>query len=62
MESSGPSALTLRPLRLDDEAAFIAAHNLFRAAPFRVEQFTLFSSERSSSGSIYSAEAEYLLT
>lgn len=26
MESSGPSALTLRPLRLDDEAAFIAAH------------------------------------
>ena len=45
-----------------DLAAFIAAHNLFRAAPFRVEQFTLFSSERSSSGSIYSAEAEYLLT
>ncbi len=44
-----------------DLAMFIAAHNLFRAAPFRVDQFTLFSSQLSSAGSIYSAEAEYLL-
>lgn len=44
-----------------DLAMFIAAHNLFRADPFRVDRFTLFSSQLSSSGSIYSAEADYLL-
>ncbi len=44
-----------------DLATFIAAHNLFRAEPFRVDQFTLFSSQLTSAGSIYSAEAEYPL-
>jgi len=44
-----------------DIALFIAAHNLFRAEPFRVDRFTLFSSQLSSSGPIYSAEADYLL-
>jgi 2'-5' RNA ligase len=42
-------------------AAFIAEHNLFRAPPFRVEQFTLFSSFLSSSNAIYTPEAEYPL-
>jgi len=42
-------------------AAYIAANNLFRAPPFRVEDFVLFSSFLSSSGSIYTPEAEYPL-
>lgn len=44
-----------------DLATFIAAHNLYRAEPFRVAQFTLFSSQLTSAGSIYSAEADYPL-
>ena len=43
-------------------ASFVAEHNLFRTPPIRVETFTLFSSFLSSSGSIYTAEAEYPLT
>lgn len=51
----------LRRVPEHDLAAFIAAHNLFRAEPFRVDRFTLFSSQLTSAGSIYSAEAEYPL-
>jgi len=51
----------LRQVPEPDLAAFIAAHNLFRADPFRVDQFTLFSSQPGSGGSIYSVEADYLL-
>jgi 2'-5' RNA ligase len=43
-------------------AAFVAEHNLFRLPPFAVDRFTLFSSFLSSSGAIYTAEAEYPLT
>jgi 2'-5' RNA ligase len=43
-------------------AAFVAEHNLFRLPPFAVDSFTLFSSFLSSSGAIYTAEAEYPLT
>lgn len=56
--------VTLARLRRTPEpdlAVFIAAHNLFRAEPFRVDRFTLFSSQLGSAGSIYSAEADYLL-
>lgn len=42
-------------------AAFVADNNLFRAPPFAAESFTLFSSFLSSSGAIYTAEAEYPL-
>lgn len=39
--------------------AFLAHHALFRAGPFRVGHFTLFSSLRHSGGPSYEAEAEY---
>ncbi|MFN4284269.1 MAG: RNA 2',3'-cyclic phosphodiesterase [Alphaproteobacteria bacterium] len=42
-------------------AGFIAEHNLFRAEPFRVERFTLFSSQLGSAGPVYSVEADYPL-
>lgn len=42
-------------------AAFVADNNLFRAPPFHADSFTLFSSFLSSSGAIYTAEAEYPL-
>jgi 2'-5' RNA ligase len=42
-------------------ASYVAEHNLFRAPPFRAESFTLFSSFLSSSGAIYTPEAEYPL-
>jgi RNA 2',3'-cyclic 3'-phosphodiesterase len=42
-------------------AAFLGANSLFRAAPFRVEQFTLFSSVLGRSGPTYYAEAEFPL-
>lgn len=42
-------------------AAFVQAHNLFRAAPVRVEHFTLFSSRLGKEQSVYTAEAEYPL-
>ncbi|HEY4135553.1 MAG TPA: RNA 2',3'-cyclic phosphodiesterase [Alphaproteobacteria bacterium] len=42
-------------------AEFVAAHNLFRAPPFGVEQFSLFSSHQASSGTVYTVEADYPL-
>lgn len=42
-------------------AAFLAANSLFRAASFRVEHFSLFSSVLGRSGPTYHAEAEFLL-
>lgn len=41
---------------------FIAHHNLFRSEPFRVDRFTLFSSELGRHGPTYTAEADYPLT
>ena len=40
---------------------YLAEYALFRAAPFPVEQFTLFSSFLSANGAIYRPEAEYAL-
>jgi 2'-5' RNA ligase len=40
---------------------FLARHALFRAGPFAVGHFTLFSSHRRADGPIYRAEAEYPL-
>lgn len=57
--------ITLARLQRSPEtkvAAFVAQHNLFRTQPIRAEAFTLFSSFLSSSGSIYTPEAEYPLT
>jgi 2'-5' RNA ligase len=42
-------------------AGFIRANSLFRAAPFRVERFVLFSSVLGRSGSTYHAEVEFPL-
>jgi 2'-5' RNA ligase len=39
--------------------AFVQAHNLFRAAPVRVEHFTLFSSRLGKEASVYTPEVEY---
>ncbi|HTI86819.1 MAG TPA: RNA 2',3'-cyclic phosphodiesterase [Alphaproteobacteria bacterium] len=53
--------------RLDDTvsrdrvAAFLGANGLLRAAPFRVEQFVLFSSILGRSGPTYHAEVEFPL-
>jgi 2'-5' RNA ligase len=40
---------------------FLAHHALFRAGPFRVDRFELFSSHRRPEGAIYRAEADYPL-
>jgi len=40
---------------------FLQHHALFRAGPFSVEHFTLFSSHRHADGALYTAEAEYPL-
>lgn len=40
-------------------AAFVQAHNLFRAEPVAVEHFTLFSSLLGKEGSVYTPEVEY---
>lgn len=40
-------------------AAFVMDKNLFRAAPVRMEHFTLFSSVLGRDGSVYTPEAEY---
>jgi 2'-5' RNA ligase len=42
-------------------AAFVQQHNLFRAEPFAVEHFTLFSSRLGKEQAVYTAEAEYPL-
>ncbi len=39
--------------------AYLQAHNLFRAAPVRVEHFTLFSSRLGKEASVYTPEVEY---
>lgn len=41
---------------------YVQAHNLFRAAPVRVEHFTLFSSRLGKEASVYTPEVEYDLT
>jgi len=43
-------------------AAYVQAHNLFRAEPVPVEHFTLFSSRLGKEQSVYTAEVEYDLT
>ena len=40
-------------------AAFVQAHNLFRAGPVPVAHFTLFSSQLGKEASVYTAEVEY---
>ena len=40
-------------------AAFIQAHNLFRADPVPIEHFTLFSSRLGKEQSVYTPEVEY---
>ena len=40
-------------------AAFVQAHNLFRAGPVPVEHFTLFSSLLGKEQAVYTAEVEY---
>lgn len=40
---------------------YFAHHALFRAGPFDVDRFTLFSSHRRTDGAIYTPEADYLL-
>jgi 2'-5' RNA ligase len=42
-------------------AAYVQAHNLLRAAPVRMEHFTLFSSVLGRDGSVYTPEVEYAL-
>ena len=42
-------------------AAFVQAHNLFRAEPVPMEHFTLFSSILGKDGSVYTPEVEYPL-
>jgi 2'-5' RNA ligase len=42
-------------------AAYVQAHNLFRAEPVAVEHFTLFSSQLGKEASVYTAEVEYAL-
>lgn len=42
-------------------AAFVQRHNLFRAEPFEVEHFTLFSSRLGKEAASYEAEVEYAL-
>lgn len=46
---------------LDRLAAWVQAHNLFRATPLDVGHFTLFSSQLGKEASVYSAEVEYEL-
>jgi 2'-5' RNA ligase len=43
-------------------AQFIASHSTFRAGPWIADHFALYSSRRSSAGSIYREEAAYELT
>ena len=42
-------------------AQFVASHSLFRAGPFEVDHFRLYSSMLRPDGSIYEVEAEYPL-
>lgn len=51
----------LRGAEPDRVAAWIAANNLLRSPPFRVDRFGLYSSTLGSAGSHYALEAEYPL-
>ncbi|MBM3619796.1 MAG: RNA 2',3'-cyclic phosphodiesterase [Alphaproteobacteria bacterium] len=42
-------------------AQFVASHSLFRAGPFEVDRFALYSSTLRPDGSVYEIEAEYPL-
>jgi 2'-5' RNA ligase len=42
-------------------AAFVQRHNLFRAEPVPIEQFTLFSSRLGKEAPVYTAEVDYPL-
>ena len=42
-------------------AAFVQAHNLFRAEPVVMEHFTLFSSLLGKDQAVYTPEVEYAL-
>jgi 2'-5' RNA ligase len=42
-------------------AQFVASHSLFRAGPFEVDRFLLYSSTLRPDGSVYDVEAEYPL-
>jgi 2'-5' RNA ligase len=42
-------------------AAFVQAHNLFRAEPVPIEHFTLFSSLLGKEQAVYTPEVEYAL-
>lgn len=52
--------------RLDQPAnekitGFLQSHSLFRAEPYTVDHFTLFSSQLGKEGSVYTAESDYSL-
>ncbi|MDH3230199.1 MAG: RNA 2',3'-cyclic phosphodiesterase [Alphaproteobacteria bacterium] len=51
----------LRDIRKGRVEDWVTAHGAFRSEPFVVERFVLFSSFLSSSGAIYTPEAEYPL-
>lgn len=46
---------------VDKLAGFVQRHNLFRAGPFQIGHFTLFSSLLGKEGSVYTPEVEYAL-
>ena len=52
----------LRESSSRDVADYLAAHGLFRTAPFRVSRFVLFSSRASTGGGPYVVEASYPLS
>ncbi|HVO15674.1 MAG TPA: RNA 2',3'-cyclic phosphodiesterase [Alphaproteobacteria bacterium] len=51
----------LKDVRVDQLGPYLADHALFRAGPFDVDRFVLFSSFLSRNGAIYTPEAEYPL-
>ena len=46
----------------DRLAGFVQMHNLFRAGPFEISTFTLFSSLLGKDQAVYTPEVEYELT
>ena len=51
----------LKDVREAQVGPYLAQHALFRAGPFQVDRFVLFSSFLSKNGAIYTPEAEYPL-
>jgi 2'-5' RNA ligase len=51
----------LKDVRIAQLGPYLADHALFRAGPFEVDRFVLFSSFLSRNGAIYTPEAEYPL-